>query len=210
MYGSTAILNPILRTTGVVTDEKLRPLVLSPSAAIFRSMAESGLNITQQVDSIREAARIPEKESRELGLQIDMQPVASRAALEQAQATESAWRWSTRTGAQRGNEVLTVRLNTPREVRGIELDPGSYFTDYPRGLRITGGACDQANAAPIADFPLWQGSLHVIQKGIPYYSPANEVRVVFPAPKTVSCIFVHQTAKASFDWSVSRVRLLID
>lgn len=210
LYGSAAILNPILRRTGSVDDEKLRPLILSPSAAIFRSLAESDLDINQQLDSIRQADRIPKKDSRELGFQIEMHPVASQAALEQAKATESTWRWSTRTGSQRGDEVLTVRLNSPREVRGIELDPGEYFTDYPRGLRVTGGACDKSKAALIANFPVWQGSLHVLHRGVPFYAPRNEVRVVFPEPKTVSCIFVHQTAQASFDWSVSRVRLMIN
>ena len=210
LYGSAAILNPSLRKTDLLTNDKIRPLILSPSAAIFRSLVESGLEINQQLDSIRHAARLPEKDSRELGAQVEMLPAPPQANLEQAQATEAAWRWSTRTGSQRGDEVLSVRLNTPREVRGIELDPGPYFTDYPRGLRITGGPCNPAAATLLAHFPVWQGSLHVLQRGLPYYAPRNEVRVVFAVPATVSCLFVYQTAQAPFDWSVSRVRLLVD
>ncbi len=210
LYGSPAILNPILRRDGLVADEKIRPLILSPSAAIFRSLAESGFEIKQQLDSIRQAARIPEKDSRELGAQVEMHPAPPQTTLDQAQATEAAWRWSTRTGSQLGDEVLTVRLSTPRELRGIILDPGQYFTDYPRGLRITGGSCDPSAAILLAHFPVWQGSLHVLQRGLPYYAPRNEVRVVFSAPTTASCIFVYQTGQAHFDWSVSRVRLLVD
>jgi hypothetical protein len=209
LYGSTAVLNPVLRGTGAATDETLRPLILSPSAAIFRTLVESGLDINQQLDAIRQAARIPAKDGRELGALIEMQSAHTRAASEQLQTAEGAWRWSTRTGSQRGDEVLTVRLNEPLNVRGIELDPGTFFTDYPRGLRITGGSCDPSAAHLLAHFPVWQGSLHVLQRGIPYYAPRNEVRVVFPEPATVSCLFVHQTAQATFDWSVSRVRLLL-
>jgi hypothetical protein len=210
LYGSATILHPILRSSGVIEDDKLRPLILSPSAAIFRSLAESGLDIHQQIDAIRRANQIREKDSRELSAQIEMKSVTDQGSSERAQANESAWRWSTRTGSQRGNEVLTVRFNAPLEVHGIELDPGPYFTDYPRGLRITGGSCDPSEAQLIAEFPIWQGSLRVLQRGLPYYAPRNEVRVVFSAPITVACIFVYQTAQASFDWSVSRVRLMVD
>jgi hypothetical protein len=142
-----------------------------------------------------------------LGAQVEIHPAPDLNQTPNTQ-TDTTWRWSTHTGSQRGDEVLTIKLQAPAEMRGIELDPGPYFTDYPRGLRIHAGACDQSTAPVIADYPVWQGSLHILHRGVPYFSPRNDVKIIFPAPVIAQCVFVHQTGKAQFDWSVSRIRII--
>lgn len=207
--GSPHVVSPLLRKEGLVNDERLRPLILTPSAAIFRTFAESHLDISKQLDTVRAASRITGKDIREFNADVEVYPPPSPEVLEIARATESVWRWSSRTGSQRGNELLTVRFKAPTEIRGIELDPGPFSSDYPRGLTIAGGPCERSEAPVLAEYPLWQGSLHVLPRGIPYYAPRNEVRVILQAPTQVSCLFIYQTAKAPFDWSVSRVKVIL-
>jgi hypothetical protein len=209
LAGSPHFFKPVLRERGLATDPELRPIIISPSAAIVRSLAEANVDIPARLAQIRATTHIPSKDVRALGGHISIEPAPLPEILEQAKKTEGAWRWSTRTGNQRGNEVLTIRFEAPQELGGIELDPGQYFTDYPRGLRIHGGACEQATAPLIASYPAWQGSLHVTYRGAPYYSARNEVRVVFPALQSVSCLFIYQTARAPFDWSVSTIKILL-
>lgn len=206
--GSPYIQHPILRTSGLASDESQRPLILSPSAAIIRSFVERGTNIAQTIAALRAGAHLPAKDTHDLAAQVEIQSASSQPLTAQGLPAEPSWRWSTRTGTQRGDEVLTIRFSAPLEVHGVELDPGPYATDYPRGLRISGGPCDRASARVLADYPVWQGTLKVLTRGIPYYSPRNEVRAVFPSPSVVSCLFAEQTGRANFDWSISRVKIL--
>jgi hypothetical protein len=207
--GSPQIVSPLLRTAGLVNNERFRPLILTPSAAIFRAFVESQLDIAQQLETVRAASRITGKDIREFHADVEVYPPPSPETLEIARATEHKWRWSSRTGAQRGNEMLTVRFRSSTQVRGIELDPGPFSTDYPRGLKITGGPCEQSAAPVLAEYPVWQGSLHALPRGIPYYAPRNEVRVILPMPTEVSCLFIYQTGTAPFDWSISRIRVIL-
>jgi hypothetical protein len=207
--GSPNIFSPQLRRNGVATDSKLGPLVLSPSAVIFRSLSLFAPGVPEQLESIHATSRITGKDIRDIDAQVEVYPPPSPESLEMAHRAESAWRWSSRTGAQRGDETLTIRFKSPLTLRGLELDPGPFFTDFPRGLKITGGPCEQSSAPTLVDYPVWQGPLHLLPRGIPYYAPRNEVRIVFPAPTTVSCLFVYQTAQAPFDWSVAKVSVFL-
>lgn len=208
LVGSPHFFKPILRERGLATNAELRPLILSPSAAIIRSLAEDNVNIPAWLASVRGSTHIHGEDIRALGGHVTITPAPRPEILEQAKKTEGSWRWSTRTGSQRGNEVLTLRFDTPQEVVGVELDPGQYFTDYPRGLRIKGGSCDQAFAPLIVEYPSWQGALKVTFRGAPYFSARNEVRVVFPSQQSVSCLFIYQTARAPFDWSIVTIKIL--
>jgi hypothetical protein len=208
VVGSPNIYSPMLRRVGIVENETLRPFILSPSAAIFRSLAASEGDITKQLETIRDSSRLPSRDVRSLNAVVEMHPISSQSQVSQGGPADDAWRWSTRTGSQRGDELLIVRFSSPVEIRGVELDPGRYFTDYPRGLRIAGGSCDQTAAVILAEHPTWQGALRVLSRGIPYYSPRNDVRVIFKNPATVSCLFIYQTGHAQFDWSISRIRVL--
>jgi len=208
VVGSPHFFKPILRERGLATNVDLRPLILSPSAAIIRSLGADKVDIPAWLASIRRSTQIPGKDIRALGGHVTITPAPHPEILEQARKIEGSWRWSTRTGNQRGNEVLTLRFDAPQEVVGIQLDPGQYFTDYPRGLRIHGGSCDQTTAPLIVEYPLWQGAFQVTYRGDPYYSARNEVRVVFPSQQSVSCLFIYQTARAPFDWSISTIKIL--
>lgn len=209
LFCSPNIVQPILRKGGLISDPELRALILSPSATIFRSLVSTGTDVKNWIDNVKAVTKIRARDCIDLGAKIKISPAPSPQVLDAAKLSETHWRWSTRTGTQRGDEVLTIQFNNPIEIRGLELDPGSYFTDYPRGLKITGGSCDSSTTlAEIANYPVWQGALKVTYRGLPYYTPRNDVRIVFSAPQTVQCLFVQQTGQAPFDWSISRVRVL--
>lgn len=207
-FCSPNIIHPSLRKSGLVSEPIYRELILSPSASIFRNLIESGEDIPSWIEGVKAASKLKARDSAELGASIEVSPAPSAEVLEAAKKSETHWRWSTRTGIQRGDELLTIRFAAATVVNGVELDPGQYFTDYPRGLRITGGSCDQNTAEEIVDYPIWQGSLRVTYRGLPYYTPRNQVKVIFSSPRTVQCIFVKQTGRAPFDWSISRVRVM--
>jgi hypothetical protein len=108
-----------------------------------------------------------------------------------------------------GNELLTVRFPQRTSLRGVELDPGSYATDYPRGLRIAGGECLKPREAKVLhESPIWQGPIELTARGIPYLAARNKVRIVFTEVASVECLFVRQTAQAPFDWSIASIRVI--
>jgi hypothetical protein len=168
-----------------------------------------GGDVTKQLNDIKLLNHLPTKDVLELGATIEITPSPAPELLAAAKNSEPSWRWSSRSGYQTGKEQLTIRFPKPIEALGLELDPGMYFTDYPRGLLILGGDCSAPESAQtIANHTPWQGALNLTPKGFPYYSPRNQVKVIFPRKETVECIFVKQTGTANFDWSINRVRVI--
>jgi hypothetical protein len=126
-------------------------------------------------------------------------------------------RWSNHRGGQRGDERITVRLPHPIQIRGLELDPGDYRTDFPRGLTIRAGSCaDERTALAPPKIPLstlfsarsWQGPLHFTPQGYAYFGGQEQVKIIFPQLSTVECLVIEQTGHAAFDWSVAELRIL--
>jgi hypothetical protein len=177
---------------------------------MIKFVAQHQPPVTEWLASTQAAAKLPATDTTSLGAQVTIEPAPSAETLAQAKQTEVAWRWSTRTGSQKGNELLTVKFAQPIMLRGVELDPGVYFTDYPRGLRILGGDCKQAQPPElIYNAPIWQGAVNLTSRGVPYFTPRNNVRVIFPKQTPpIECLFVKQTGKAQNDWSISRVRII--
>jgi hypothetical protein len=202
--------HPYLRRIGLTENPEIAHILSTPSVGIFRTYSPQNPDILQWIQGIRHASSIPSKESSALGAQVSLSPEPKPEVLERARNLEKSWRWSTRTGSQRGDELLTVKFPQPLSVRGVEIDPGVYYTDYPRGLRIAGGRCgDQNSATVLYEAQSWQGTLHATPRGAPYFAPRNEVRVIFAnRSEPIECLFIQQTGKADNDWSISRVRIV--
>jgi hypothetical protein len=209
-HGSRELYHPLLRRSGLVDDPQLAHILHSPSAGMIKFIAEHQPPVTEWLASVQAAAKLHSRDTTSIGAQVTIEPAPSTETLAQAKQIETAWRWSTRTGAQRGNELLTVKFVQPLKLRGVELDPGVYFTDYPRGLKILGGDCKRAQPAElIYDAPTWQGAVNLTTRGVPSFTPRNNVRVIFPKQTpAIECLFVQQTGKAQNDWSISRVRVI--
>lgn len=205
---SPTIYRPFLEQYLKTSDRSLQRLVCSPSAAVIRHFAREHPHLMQDLHDMKELSSRSWTEIGNLGGSVVMHPAPSPEIVAQLPGAETYARWSPRRGKQLGDELLLVRFAEPVTIRGIELDPGNYFTDFPRGLRITGGECDESRTRLLTDTPSWQGSLAFTPKGYPYLSARNQVRVFLNHNETVSCLYVYQTSQATFDWSVSRVRVL--
>ncbi len=209
IHGAGELYYPYLRTSGLVNDQNLARILRTPSAGLVRTLALTDPHIIDSISAIEELSKLPSIDIRSLHGEVSIEPAPNPEALATARQLEKAFRWSTRTGSQRGNELLTLRFLQRTSLRGVELDPGAYATDYPRGLSISGGECAKPGEAKlIFEAPIWQGPLEVTSRGIPYLAARNKVRVLFPEAASVECLFVRQTAKAPFDWSIASIRVI--
>jgi len=119
-------------------------------------------------------------------------------------------RWSAKRGNQRGDEYVRFIFSTPQTLTGIELDTGAYATDYPGGIRLTAHArCDDSAPSDIVTAHEWLGPVRYTPAGLPFYGPAADVEIRFPAPVVVGCLDVYQTLPGRrFDWSIAEVKFL--
>jgi len=198
---SSALYHPFLSRYASTTDPDLKKILCSPSSAVIRHFAYQHPNLIEDLAEMKRRSRQPSVELTSSEATITMTPASV------APASELYWRWSSRRGRQNGDEVLTVTFQQPTTLRGVELDTGNYFTDFPRGVEILGGSCDQSKAKTLFTAPSWQGSLAFTPQGYPYLSSRAVVRALFNTEEQVECLFVRQTGTALVDWSVSRVRI---
>lgn len=199
---SPARYHPFLSRYATTSDPELRKILCSPSSAVIRHFAYQHPNLMEDLADMRHKARQSSVDVTSAVATITMTPPSLPPPAEQY------WRWSSRRGRQVGDEVLTVAFHQPTALRGVELDSGNYFTDFPRGIEILGGPCDQSHAKMLFSAPSWQGSLAFTPKGYPYLASRATVKALFNNEERVSCLFVRQTGKALVDWSVSRVRII--
>lgn len=208
-HGTGELYHPYLRSSGLVDNEDLARVLRTPSANLVRTLSMHNPRVVDTIRTIADSSKRPTINVREFQGEIEISPAPSSDALADARQLEREHRWSTRTGSQTGHELLRVRFPQPISAQGIELDPGAYLTDYPRGLDIRGGSCAHPEDAQILfQAPLWQGPLEVTAKGIPYFAARNKVRIIFIQSASVECIFVRQTARAPFDWSIAKVGII--
>lgn len=118
-------------------------------------------------------------------------------------------RWSPKTGEQRGGEYLELSFPESVTLHGIELSPGAFSSDYPRGIRFDAWLECADRAHPISSFTVepWNGPIEVTIDGFPYIGPPNHVRLMLPVPAEGRCFRLTQTGKAQFDWSVASLKV---
>lgn len=203
------LYHPEISRRGLIGNPHLAVALRSPSALLVRLFAPDNAEIPTWFEQLRAFGHTGGKDVLQLGAEVMIAPTPSPEVVAQAKLVEKDFRWSTRTGSQRGNEVLSVKFKTPLTIKGVELDPGAYFTDYPRGIRVIGGDCKTPESSSVLfEATPWQGALKATPRGAPYLSPLNQVRILFRAPATVECVYVYQTGRARLDWSVNRVRII--
>jgi hypothetical protein len=116
-------------------------------------------------------------------------------------------RWSTQRGGQHGDERIEISFSKPTTVSGIELDTGTFTTDFPRGLTVVGTNGSSNPTRCHAEFPSWQGSIARTPSGHPYFTGQHEVRIIFPEPCLLTTLSLKQTGSAPFDWSIAEIRI---
>ena len=124
-------------------------------------------------------------------------------------------RWSQGKGVQSGREWILMKFDEPLELAGLEVSPGNFQTDFPRGLTIlSGDSCEgtvptNMPLSEIVNYPSWQGAIGITPTGYPFYTNESNVEVIFPSLVLTKCLLIKQTGKNdNFDWSVAEIRML--
>lgn len=191
---------------------ELLKVLISPSSQIVRNEGAWIIARRSHLQSLRTRGL------KRLTVELAASSNSDKQALQQVFDGKPDTRWSPKKGRQEGgnSEWLAFRLEKPVLTSGLEISPGSFRTDFPRGLRIM--VASECAALPekeegltsVFDQLPWQGEIKFTSSGYPYYGGQSEVRAYFREDTNVQCIKIFQTGQTpNFDWSVSRVRLLV-
>jgi hypothetical protein len=198
---------PLLYQSIVEKSASLAPALQSPSAALIRRFkADPPLLLSYLQHTEKILAQQPLNAAK-LGATISIHPAPTTEALQTSRRTDPEGRWSPRTGRQTGRELLTIALPRPMTITAVELDPGHYFSDYPRGLDISGGDCSSKSITHITTITKWHGPLRITPMGLPFYDVPHNVTIVFPEEHIITCLYIRQTGKAPVDWSINKIKL---
>jgi hypothetical protein len=192
----------------ISNEESLRQIALSPSLHVIRSLYRGTADLPLTLQSLRSVAAQSMRSIELTAATLETTPIGNGRTLERLVDGSLRTRWSSALNRQEGVERLVLRFTTPTGIRGIELDPGDYSTDFPRGVVVTGGSCDESAAKQFASFPSWQGSLDFTPTGYPFFHGQSDVQLLFAQEHTVECLFVYQTATAPFNWTIAEIRTI--
>ncbi len=114
-------------------------------------------------------------------------------------------RWSTGR-PQRPGDFMRVDLPAPTMLAGVDLELGSFTTDYPRDLAVEvareDGSWTRLAAEVVLDGPLVWAGTHVLRDGV------ERIALRF-APTRTSAVRLVQTGEDPvFDWSVAELHLM--
>lgn len=189
-------------------DASLRRVAISPSFGVIRTFERSTPGFLANLETFKTLAQQEMRSILPSEATVETTPAGNSRTLDRMGDRSAHTRWTSDRTQQVGDELVTFRFSRPTLVRGLELDPGEYATDFPRGLTVRGGQCREEEARELAYFPSWQGALSFTTDGFPYFSGQSDVRVLFGKEELVECIFVQQTSTAPFAWSVAEVRMI--
>jgi hypothetical protein len=203
------VASPLLRHPVTPEDlpgvtPEIRALLTSPSGTVLRHTLRDDPTLFQNLKRYRTLSTRTMRPTGDIGASYTLTLGDSTVVA----PPQGETRLRTSLGGQKGDELLTIRLAEPGIVNGIALSPGEFLWDFPRGLRIKGGSCDRAAARDIMTIPSWQGALRFSPAGNPYWSDHADVRIIFPQPESVECLFVEQTGRSQHDWSIASVGIL--
>ncbi len=201
--------NPPLAVSDVVrisSDESLRTVALSPSLKVIETYEHSTPGFLAHLEEFKLLATQSMRSISLSDASFETHPVGNGRTLERVVDGSAHTRWTSNRNQQLGDELLTLRFSKPTPLRGIELDPGEYTTDFPRGITVTGGECVEEGAKQLAKLPSWQGALLFTSNGFPYFSAQSDVKILFGREEVVECLFIRQTGSAPFSWTVAELR----
>lgn len=123
-----------------------------------------------------------------------------------------ATRWSAGVGKQRKGEWLRAGVAAPRRIRGIRLATGSFYTDFPRGVRVRMLAdCTSGKVIWERDVTPWEGEIKCTSAGYPFFAEQYDVAVELPADLEAQCVEIGLSQdEPRFDWSVAELQLALD
>jgi hypothetical protein len=190
--------------------EIIEPFVFSPS---YRLLSEQGLWLALESQNLSKVEFRGVSDATLFAS--DEKPHSPRSSVFDG---DPATRWSPGKGLQLGNEWLLLHLADTRSIRGIEMHTHNFFTDYPRGLRVsTFESCPNSKDETLEklnqkivlyEIRNWQGGMGISRLGYPYYEPAHRGRVFFPKGVNTHCILLEQIGEdRQYDWSIAEIKI---
>jgi hypothetical protein len=126
---------------------------------------------------------------------------------------KSATGWHTDQPFQFGNEWLEISLKEP--ISAIRLYTGDYFSDFPRGVKISFlERCPAAhtgwkNAPTALILPQNYGDIAVTNDGYPYFEQQYALSAFLPDALVANCILVQQTGRDDhYAWTVADITIV--
>lgn len=185
---------------------KYDKVIFSPSLAVVNNF---GIDVVNRYDYVR---------------QLDYQPIsnfrhrlsASHNSQQAKQIAKTAPvnRWTPGNGKQEGDEWIHLFLPNSLIIRGVKISPGSFHSDFPRGLSILSSTDCKATQKDFHGYKSvfirqdWTGEVNFTDKGFPFIESEAVVAIPFKEPIEARCILVKQIGKTSkYDWSVSEIKL---
>jgi hypothetical protein len=207
-------ISPYLSFEEVATSVNNPTLLISPSQKLISA---------QGIEALSLAKLNPELQYQDLALLQGKLSVSHRAtdkALAKMKDGKPNTRWSPRRGKQLGDEKLFMHFESPISLQALRLDPGKFYTDFPRGIRVSAlptcnldtpiSSSEIAAAQVIFDAPRWLGSIRFTKDGYPYYAHESNVDLVLLKPVTAQCVVIEQIGTdPNFDWSVAEVQAAV-
>lgn len=200
-------LEPLLTKTAQTKTPHLSQALRSPSATILRHHSNNLEQLSSHLIRTKEIMKSRPRNAKALGASITITPAPSKDKLALSQQTDPQERISSLSGAQSGEELLTISFPKEVDIRGIELSPGRYYSDYPRGMNVSGDNCSSSSPITITSITEWHGALKQTPSGLPYYDVPHNVTIIFPKSHRVQCLYIRQTGKAGVDWSITRINI---
>jgi hypothetical protein len=182
---------------------------ISPSAAVLlREYHATGATPKDLLESARASnAQLQSLETLQPHIESSVQ--GSARALKRMIDKNVATKWSTAGKPQDGSEYISIAFPSSTKIRALEIDPGKYTSDFPRGLSIYSNTCS-SDGEQLASYPSWQGALSVTPQGLPFYKGQHKVIVAFATSKELNGLCIRQTSSSAFEWAVAELRYLPD
>lgn len=190
----------------------IEPIIHSPSYSLLNSQGLWVLGQQERLKRTRFVSMQPESAS------IFSSPNDKRYQLSALTDRDESTRWSTGRASQHGDEWIYIKFDHAIEISALELEVGGFYTDFPRGLRLsTLTPCPSAETSPstahgevreLVEYLPWEGSLMISKFGYPYFDPQHQVRAFLPRLESLECLLIEQTGLApQHDWSVAELRI---
>lgn len=186
--------------------KKYDKIILSPSLAVIN---QHGLEVLKRCDFVR---------------QLNYQPISNfnhhinashkPRLVRQALTKGSKSRWTRGNGKQVGNEWIHLFFSEPQVIGGLKVSPGSFHSDFPRGIKIdisTDCKADQKDFSEYSSVFLrnpWVGEINFTEKCFPYIESEGTVSIPFKEQVKAQCLLISQIGQTEkYDWSVTKIMI---
>lgn len=188
--------------------------IFFPASTEYIETSPSNYILSKEGASMKDRVKLTQdaelKNPAELHADISASSDQPEAPVRAAADDDYGTRWSTMTASQAGGEWVRIKFSRPEPIDVIDLSPGNFETDFPRGLRIdcAGESGDNAQFKNIYQADSWQGGLALTKDDFPYYLPQKRVRVILPRTEQCLLLQIEQTgASSDFDWSIAEIKI---